>query len=427
MRSMRQALYTDCSQCHAQVHGSDLISETLLRKRVHTMIVLARRHAAPGRDWPCHRHGRRGCLASRAEPAGCPRQRSRDRHAGSPGHVATAFQAVATARRRPSCGERVIRRGRIACFDRSSSLGRSRNSSRGDGGESTRRQGRERVAASGDWPGRPDDAAGRLVGHRHRRLAEHDRRVSGPRLVAVLGLGSLWGPTACGPPTFSLTGTDNETTHAVWDYAGPGLRANVDYERFRHSLSPDPLANFPQAVADPANPGSYLPVSGEFVAEDLNAGEDYAIRVQQLKAKFQGELTDKVRWRLNVWGLRKSGERQVTGLSDCFDHPQIPGDARQCHVLSRRQQIDWLTMELEPGVEGKWGPVTVSYSRPMRSFNQNDQSLTRLYNSLPGDLLRARPCRPNWAARPIPTAPTTPTPSCRRTSPRSTNSRSASK
>lgn len=180
-----------------------------------------------------------------------------------------------------------------------------------------------------------------------------------------------------------ITGTDNETTQAGWDYAGPGLRANVEYERFVHSLTPDPLANFPQAVADAANPGSYLPVAGDFIAEDLNVGEDYAIRVQQLKARFQGDLTDKIRWRLNVWGMRKSGERQVIALADCFDHTQIAGDARQCHVLSRRQQIDWLTMELEPGVEGKWGPVTISYSRPMRSFNQNDQPLTRLYNSLP--------------------------------------------
>ena len=124
-------------------------------------------------------------------------------------------------------------------------------------------------------------------------------------------------------------------------------------------------------------------MAGEFIAEDLNAGEDYAIRVQQLKAKFQGNLTDKIRWRLNVWGLRKQGERQVAALSDCFDHQQIAGDTRQCHVLGRRQRIDWLTTELEPGLEGKWGAVTVSYSRPMRSFNQNDQSLTRLYNSHP--------------------------------------------
>lgn len=181
----------------------------------------------------------------------------------------------------------------------------------------------------------------------------------------------------------SFVGTDNETTQAGWDYAGLGLRADVEYDRFIHALSPDRLANFPQPVADPANPGSYLPVSGELIAEDLNVGEDYAIRVQQLKANFQGDLTDKLRWRLNVWGLRKEGERQVTALADCFDHQQIAGETRQCHVLSRRQRIDWLTTELEPGLEGKWGAVTVSYSRPMRSFNQNDQPLTRLYNSYP--------------------------------------------
>jgi len=180
-----------------------------------------------------------------------------------------------------------------------------------------------------------------------------------------------------------LTGTDNESSRVAWNYTGPDFRADGEYQRFIHNLSPDPLDNFPHAETDPANPGSYLPVPGDFIAEDLNVGEDYAIRVQQLKARFQGDLTDKIRWRLNVWGMRKSGERQVNALANCFSHPQIAGDPRQCHLLSRRQQIDWLTMELEPVVEGKWGSLTVSYSRPMRSFNQNDQSLTRLYNSYP--------------------------------------------
>ena len=181
----------------------------------------------------------------------------------------------------------------------------------------------------------------------------------------------------------TITGTDREGTQVLWNYAGPGLRADVAYERFIHNLVPDPLDNFPLAEPDPANPGSLQPVDGDFVAEDLNAGADYAFRVQQLKASFRGDLSDGLRWRLNVWGLRKSGERQVTTLANCFDHPQIPGEARQCHLLSRRQQIDWLTMELEPVLEGKWGAVTVAYSRTMRAFHQSDEPLTRLYNSYP--------------------------------------------
>lgn len=183
-----------------------------------------------------------------------------------------------------------------------------------------------------------------------------------------------------------LTGTDRESMQVDLRHTSPGLRAEFQYERYPHALEHDPLLNFPHATPDPANPGSYLPVSGDFIAEDLNVGEDYAIRVQQLKAKFQGKVTDTVRWRLNVWGLRKTGERQANVLADCFNHPDIPGDTHQCHVLSRRQEIDWLTMELEPGVEGTWGPVTVAYSRRLRSFDQNDQSLTRLYNSYPAIL-----------------------------------------
>ena len=213
---------------------------------------------------------------------------------------------------------------------------------------------------------------------------------------------------------FFVTGTDREAAQAGWNYAGPELRADVQYERFLHNLAPDPLDNFPRFEPDPANPGSYLAPPGDFVAEDMNVGEDYAIRVQQLKAKFQGDLTDKIRWRLNVWGLRKSGERQVTGLADCFHHPQVSGDVRQCHVLSRRQQIDWLTMELEPAVEGKWGALTVSYSRPMRSFNQNDQALTRLYNSYP-PIYQGQAMPPQLGSEAYPDGTSIRMPSCRRT------------
>ena len=55
------------------------------------------------------------------------------------------------------------------------------------------------------------------------------------------------------------------------------------------------------------------------VTEDLNVGEDYAIRVQELDAKFQGRLTDNLKWRLNLWGQRKFGERQANAVAHCFN------------------------------------------------------------------------------------------------------------
>ena len=50
-----------------------------------------------------------------------------------------------------------------------------------------------------------------------------------------------------------------------------------------------------------------------------------------------------------------------------------------CHVLSQRQEIDWLTVKIEPVIEAKYGPVRVEYSRPMRFLNQEDQVVTRRF------------------------------------------------
>ena len=34
--------------------------------------------------------------------------------------------------------------------------------------------------------------------------------------------------------------------------------------------------------------------------QDLNVGQDYAIRVQELKTDFRGNLSENLKWRLNV-------------------------------------------------------------------------------------------------------------------------------
>ena len=135
----------------------------------------------------------------------------------------------------------------------------------------------------------------------------------------------------------------------------------------------DRLLNFPQPVPENAHPGSDPTTAGDFLAEDLNVGHDYAIRVQQLKANFHGRLTKDAKWRLNVWSMRKSGERQAMALSNSYDRPGVAGNCQACHVLSQRQEIDWRTVEIEPVVEARQGPVSVSFSLPIRSFNQGDQ------------------------------------------------------
>lgn len=160
------------------------------------------------------------------------------------------------------------------------------------------------------------------------------------------------------------TGLDNETTQAGLYYFTPALTTDVRYQRFLHRLDHDPLSNMPSS-------GS----GAEIVKEDLNVGEDYAVRVQDMRAAFSGNVTKNVKYRLGVHVLRKKGERQSLGT-----HHGAPGGGffcSSCHVLSQRQEIDWTTTRLEPAVEARFGSLIAEYSRPMRMFSQNDALVTR--------------------------------------------------
>lgn len=166
-----------------------------------------------------------------------------------------------------------------------------------------------------------------------------------------------------------VTGMDNKATQAGLYFYGPRVSADVEYQHYLRRLIHDPLSNF-------SAPGS----GDVLVAEDTNAGEDYAIRVEELETDIHGKLTKNIKYRVNFWLQRKNGDRQAIGSQHCTGGNMFGNNSNAtCHVLSQTQQIDWLTLRVEPIVEGKWGPVTVEYSRPMRSFGQNDQIVTRQY------------------------------------------------
>jgi hypothetical protein len=190
---------------------------------------------------------------------------------------------------------------------------------------------------------------------------------------------------------FYATGLDSETTMTGLRFYGPLLQLDFEYERFVSRLLHDPLDGFVDIQQQ--QPG------GDFyVKEDLNVGEDYAVRVQQLKANFKGHLTKNINWGLNIWGFRKTGERQVTSMAHCFNVPNGtdpdgnpvsgPVFGNSCHSLSQRQRIDWLTTEVKPIVEANFGAATVRYSRTMRTLSTDDQVTTRPYDNFgfSGDL-----------------------------------------
>lgn len=162
------------------------------------------------------------------------------------------------------------------------------------------------------------------------------------------------------------TGLDDESTVVDLSFFGPMLSADFEFQRYPHRLDHVPLTNMPT-----------LTPTDQIVAEDLNAGEDYAIRVQEIKTAFKGNFSENTKVRVNVNVLRKFGGRQANTMQHCAN--SADGINTACHVTSRRQRIDWLTVKVEPVVETRIGPIRAEYSRPMRVFSQSDQLITANY------------------------------------------------
>jgi hypothetical protein len=170
---------------------------------------------------------------------------------------------------------------------------------------------------------------------------------------------------------FSATETDNDGTQFKGYFFGPRMSATLDFERFLRRFERDPFDNFDNAIPQGSTP---------VLARTMNdVGQDYAIRVQEFNAKFKGRLNENLRWRVEVWGMKKEGERQATALGHCYNVGG--GGGNRCHQVSQVQTIDWTTTEVKPVLEAKLGPVTLEYSRTMRAFDQNDGVVTRQYTA----------------------------------------------
>ena len=168
---------------------------------------------------------------------------------------------------------------------------------------------------------------------------------------------------------FSATEIDNDATQIKGYYFGPRTSAKVDYERFLRRFERDPYDNFANAIPQGSSP---------VLARTMDdVGQDYAIRVQEFNAKFKGRVNENLRWRVDVWGMKKEGERQANALGHCFN----AGSGSRCHQVSQVQTIDWTTTEVKPVLEAKLGPLTLEYSRTMRAFDQDDGIVTRQYNT----------------------------------------------
>jgi hypothetical protein len=175
---------------------------------------------------------------------------------------------------------------------------------------------------------------------------------------------------------FSLTGPENEANAARAKFYGPLLNADVEWDRFIHRLGHDPLSGWRLSPTPPGVPANNN--NNAYWGEDQNIGEDNAIRVQTVDANFDGNLTENLKWKMNVWGISKKGQRQANGFAHC----QYPAgnQNRYCHNICRGQQIDWMTAQIEPGLEARFDGITVEYTRTMRTFQQNDALMMNDYS-----------------------------------------------
>lgn len=178
---------------------------------------------------------------------------------------------------------------------------------------------------------------------------------------------------------FALSGPMDETTDLHWYLYSPLITADVDFQRFMHRTGYKPLDAWFDYLGDPSNDYNGDDI---YQGQDFNETQDHAIRIQELDAKFSGQLTENIKWHMGVWGMRKFGERQ----SIAMDHNC---SAHQCHQVTQSQSINWLTMEITPGIEVDMGPVTVDYTRTMRAFEQDDELVGRTYAGRPNDFTAA--------------------------------------
>ena len=146
---------------------------------------------------------------------------------------------------------------------------------------------------------------------------------------------------------FWLSGPESEANMAGLEYYnGPGLQFDMDYRRFLHRLGVKPIGGpaLPNGFApeggfyntgNPASPkyptsfpgyvnfgSNYPPGNSGVVGSDLvNAGDDYAIRVQQFDAEVKGNLNDNWSWKIGFWGMKKEGTRQANTQQHCSTVP----------------------------------------------------------------------------------------------------------
>jgi hypothetical protein len=182
---------------------------------------------------------------------------------------------------------------------------------------------------------------------------------------------------------YSATGPDNDSTQANLQYFGPNSQGFIYFNRFPHAEEHQNFNNMQASALIPGSgPGSGQPV----IAQDLNTGKNYAIRVNQYEAQYKfnlrGQPNKDDAWlqaRINIWDQQEFGDLQANNTVHCFTAQAGTDQQRSCHILSQAQRIDWNTFEVTPVLEGRYGRLSLQYSHTLRVFSTSDQTVIGQY------------------------------------------------
>jgi hypothetical protein len=199
---------------------------------------------------------------------------------------------------------------------------------------------------------------------------------------------------------FSAWQTDNDDMLGrLHYYGGPRLEADLFWEQFPHYLDAKTYPGWLTSISNVSASGATGPNANWYEHDNIGTGQQYAIHVQEFKANFKGDLTENLRWRVNVFGIDKEGYRQANNFTHCFNAAASPITnsvsgtpiqysngaptgtvTRACHAVSQAQHIDWQTTEMDAGLELKLNCYsTLAYSHLVRAFNSNDQQVYGAY------------------------------------------------
>ncbi len=163
-------------------------------------------------------------------------------------------------------------------------------------------------------------------------------------------------------------------TGEIFDKRDQSYMLNVDvdritqfefsYRRFRHFLDNDPLTN-------------------QDFYTNFDADMDNGITLEEIKAYNTVRIpaVPFLKFTADYRRYSKRGHRQATTVAKCS----------QCHVSSRNKRINAHTDDVTLGLEGRFGPATISYQHLWRSFKEDGAApLTNYGNGAPSFRVRGR-------------------------------------